>query len=138
MLPKARSLREQLSRCTGMVAEGRAEGPQRRYAPDAMSGYPRAGHSKAVVLGFAQHAFDRSTGGVVRRHHMYDQTFQRAFKRAVEALLQEVSDRGSLLSYSKALHFKTLLTGRISPRGIAIIKCWALTLCVVHASPQYL
>ncbi|RCI62061.1 integrase, partial [Pseudomonas aeruginosa] len=22
--------------------------------------------------------------GVVRRHHMYDQTFQRAFKRAVE------------------------------------------------------
>ena len=38
-----------------------------------------------MVLGFcAAHAFDRSTGGVVRRHHMYDQTFQRAFKRAVE------------------------------------------------------
>ncbi|HCK2822276.1 TPA: class 1 integron integrase IntI1, partial [Escherichia coli] len=34
---------------------------------------------------FAQHTHSTDPrSGVVRRHHMYDQTFQRAFKRAVE------------------------------------------------------
>ncbi|WP_407224829.1 integron integrase [Enterobacter hormaechei] len=71
--------------CTGMVAEGPAEGRSGVALPDALERkYPRAGHS-AVVLGFAQHTHSTDPrSGVVRRHHMYDQTFQRAFKRAVE------------------------------------------------------
>jgi len=32
----------------------------------------------------AEHSTDPRSG-VVRRHHLYDQTFQRAFKRAVQA-----------------------------------------------------
>ena len=70
--------------CTGMVAEDQVEG--RSVRPDALERkYPRAGAFLAVVLGFcAAHASTDPRSGVVRRHHMYDQTFQRAFKRAVE------------------------------------------------------
>jgi site-specific recombinase XerD len=39
-----------------------------------------------MVLGVpAGLAFDRSRAGVVRRHHLFEQMFQRAFKRAVRA-----------------------------------------------------
>ena len=46
--------------------------------------YPRAGLSWAWFWVFPQatHSVDPRSG-VVRRHHMYDQTFQRSFKRAV-------------------------------------------------------
>ena len=67
-----------------------AEGPKPRAAaalrfPTPLSGSIRAPGIPAVVLGFAQHTHSTDPrSGVVRRHHMYDQTFQRAFKRAVE------------------------------------------------------
>ncbi len=87
MLPEslAPSLREQLSRARAWWLKDRAEGRSGVALPDALERkYPRAGHS-AVVLGFAQHTHSTDPrSGVVRRHHMYDQTFQRAFKRAVE------------------------------------------------------
>ncbi len=88
MLPEslAPSLREQLSRARAWWLKDRAEGRSGVALPDALERkYPRAGHSRAVVLGFAQHTHSTDPrSGVVRRHHMYDQTFQRAFKRAVE------------------------------------------------------
>ena len=70
--------------CTGMVAEGPGRGRSGVALPDALERkYPR--RAFAVVLGFAQHTHSTDPrSGVVRRHHMYDQTFQRAFKRAVE------------------------------------------------------
>lgn len=48
--------------------------------------YPRAGHGWAWFWVFPQdhHSVDPRSG-VVRRHHLYDQTFQRAFKRALQA-----------------------------------------------------
>ncbi len=48
--------------------------------------YPRAGSSWSWFWVFPQatHSVDPRSG-VVRRHHMYDQTFQRAFKKAVAA-----------------------------------------------------
>jgi len=48
--------------------------------------YPRAGQSWAWFWVFPQdhHSTDPRTG-VIRRHHLYDQTFQRDFKRAVAA-----------------------------------------------------
>ena len=73
--------------CTGMVAEGPGRGPQRRcFFPTPFERkYPRAGHSWPWFWVFAQHTHSTDPrSGVVRRHHMYDQTFQRAFKRAVE------------------------------------------------------
>ncbi len=87
MLPEslAPSLREQLSRARAWWLKDQAEGRSGVALPDALERkYPRAGHS-AVVLVFAQHTHSTDPrSGVVRRHHMYDQTFQRAFKRAVE------------------------------------------------------
>lgn len=53
--------------------------------PDALERkYPRAGQSWAWFWVFpqAEHA-TCPRSGVVRRHHVFDQTFQRAFKRAV-------------------------------------------------------
>ena len=55
--------------------------------PDALERkYPRAGSSWQWFWVFPQstHSVDPRSG-VVRRHHMFDQTFQRAFKRAVES-----------------------------------------------------
>lgn len=65
------------------VAEGRA-GVEMPMALERK--YPRAGSSWAWFWVFPQatHSTD-PVSGVVRRHHLYDQTFQRAFKRAVEA-----------------------------------------------------
>lgn len=47
--------------------------------------YPRAGASWPWFWVFPQatHSTDPRSG-IVRRHHLYDQTFQRSFKRAVE------------------------------------------------------
>ena len=55
--------------------------------PDALDRkYPRAGQSWAWHWVFPQSslATDPRTG-IERRHHVYETTFQRAFKRAVEA-----------------------------------------------------
>jgi integrase len=57
------------------------------FMPDALERkYPRAGASWSWFWVFPQttHSVDPQSG-VVRRHHMYDQTFQRAFKKAVVA-----------------------------------------------------
>ena len=70
-----------------MVAEGPAEG----RSGVALPGTPLSGSIRAPGIPGRGSGFLRSTrirpirwSGVVRRHHMYDQTFQRAFKRAVE------------------------------------------------------
>ena len=70
--------------CTGMVAEGPGRGPQRRWFRRPLSEVSALGTSRRFWV-FAQHTHSTDPrSGVVRRHHMYDQTFQRAFKRAVE------------------------------------------------------
>lgn len=87
MLPQslASSLREQLSRARMYWEQDQAAGRGGVAMPDAVDRkYPRAGNSWSWFWVFPQdtHSVDPRTG-VVRRHHVYDQTFQRAFKRAV-------------------------------------------------------
>lgn len=55
--------------------------------PDALSRkYPRAGASWAWFWVFPQQRLSVDPlSGVIRRHHLYPETFQRAFKRAVLA-----------------------------------------------------
>ncbi len=55
--------------------------------PDALvRKYPRAGSSWAWFWVFPQdHHSTDPRSGLVRRHHMYDQAFQRAFKRAAKS-----------------------------------------------------
>lgn len=89
MLPKVLvpSLRQQLAEVREIwlsdVSAGQA-GVEMPYALDRK--YPRAGQSLAWFWVFPQdhHSVDPRSG-VVRRHHLYDQTFQRAFKRALTA-----------------------------------------------------
>lgn len=89
MLPQSLvpSLREQLSRAHTLWAKDQADGRGGVEMPDALERkYPRAGASWPWFWVFPQatHSLDPRTG-IVRRHHMFDQTFQRAFKRAVLA-----------------------------------------------------
>lgn len=78
-------LRRQLARARALWDADRLAGGGGVALPDALERkYPRAGSSWPWFWVFPQdrHSTDPRTGEV-RRHHMYDQTFQRAFKRAV-------------------------------------------------------
>lgn len=89
MLPQSltSALRAQIAQArltwAGDVEAGMA-GVEMPHALDRK--YPRMGSSWPWFWLFPQghHSTDPHSG-VVRRHHLYDQTFQRAFKRAVEA-----------------------------------------------------
>ena len=87
MLPESliRPLREQLARARVLWADDCRCGRAGVEMPDALARkYPRAGASWAWFWVFPQADVSVDPrSGVVRRHHMYDQTFQRAFKRAV-------------------------------------------------------
>ena len=73
MLPEglAPSLREQLSRARAWWLKDQAEAAAALRFPTPLSGSIRAPGIPGRGSGFcAAHAFDRSTGGVVRRHHI--------------------------------------------------------------------
>ena len=62
MLPELGTQPARAAACTGMVAEGQAEGRSGVALPDALERkYPRAGHSGRGSGFCAAHAFDRST-----------------------------------------------------------------------------
>jgi len=78
-------LRAQLERSHLLWAADQAAGRGGVELPSALERkYPRAGSSWPWFCVFPQstHSTDPQSG-VVRRHHVYDQTFQRAFKRSV-------------------------------------------------------
>jgi integron integrase len=89
MLPQVlvQPLREQLGRVRQVwAADGEAgcAGVELPYALERK--YPRAGASWGWFWLFPQdHHSTDPRSRVVRRHHLYDETFQRAFKRAVHA-----------------------------------------------------
>lgn len=89
MLPQTLepALREQLAKAHVLWSADQAAGKGGVYMPEALDRkYPRAGASWIWFWVFPQdhHATDPQSG-IVRRHHLYDQTFQRDFKRAVQA-----------------------------------------------------
>lgn len=89
MLPQslAQGLRWQLNAARSIWMQDQEAGRGGVFMPDALERkYPRAGASWVWFWVFPQadHSTDPQSG-VVRRHHLYDQTFQRAFKRATAA-----------------------------------------------------
>ena len=87
MLPQrlVSALREQLARARLIWAADQEAGRGGVEMPDALERkYPRAGSSWNWFWVFPQDTLSTDPrSGVVRRHHTYDQTFQRAFKRAL-------------------------------------------------------
>lgn len=87
MLPRSliTGLRVQLARARALWAADVANGLPGVALPDALARkYPRAGESWPWFWVFPQVAPSKDPrSGVIRRHHLYEQTFQRAFKRAV-------------------------------------------------------
>ncbi len=89
MLPQTLvpALREQLARAHVLWSADQASGRGGVFMPEALDKRcPRAGASWIWFWVFPQdhHATDPASGRI-RRHHLYDQTFQRDFKRAVLA-----------------------------------------------------
>jgi integron integrase len=89
MLPQSLmpALQAQLEQTRLLWAEDRRLGRAGVYLPDALvRKYPRAAESWSWFWVFAQDApAVDPRSGLVRRHHLFDQTFQRAFKKAVQA-----------------------------------------------------
>lgn len=89
MLPQALvpGLRAQLAHARAVYAADRAAGRAGVEIPDGLaSKYPRASESWQWHWVFPQATPSVDPrSGLERRHHLYDQTFQRAFKRAVTA-----------------------------------------------------
>jgi integron integrase len=89
MLPESvvADLRQQLAAAHGQWqqdAQGGTPGVQLPHALERK--YPRAGHSWAWFWVFPQATLSTDPrSGVVRRHHLFVESFQRAFKRAVAA-----------------------------------------------------
>ncbi|MCV2439855.1 integron integrase [Paucibacter sp. DJ2R-2] len=89
MLPQslAQGLRWQLNAARSIWMQNQEAGRGGVFMPDALERkYPRAGASWVWFWVFPQadHSTDPQSG-LVRRHHLYDQTFQRVFKRATAA-----------------------------------------------------
>jgi len=89
MLPDslAPDLRVQLARSRLLWEKDRAAGRAGVELPDALARkYPRAAESWTWHWVFPQASLSVDPrSGIERRHHLFDQTFQRAFRRAVRA-----------------------------------------------------
>jgi integron integrase len=125
MLPQSltASLRKQLTQARQVRAadvEAGAAGVEMPHALDRK--YPRMGASWPWFWVFPQdHHSTDPRSGLVRRHHLYDQTFQRAFRRAVqEAGIPKPATPHTLRTALPLTCCKTAMT------SARFRNCWAI------------
>ena len=98
MLPQSLvpALRDQLGQARAIWASDVEAGTAGVTMPHALDRkYPRMGSSWPWFWVFPQdHHSTVPASGVVRRHHLYDQTFRRAFKREIRSPLDALDQEG--------------------------------------------
>ena len=108
MLPQSLlpAIKDQFAQSHALWAQDRAmhlPGVEMPHALDAK--YPKAGQTWSWHWVFAQATVSTDLrSNIVRRHHAYDQTFQRAFKQAVQAALIVKPATPHTLRHSFATH----------------------------------
>ena len=100
------ALKDQFTQSRALWAQDRAQGLPGVETPHALDAkYPKAGQTWAWHWVFAQATVSTDPRSkTVRRHHAYDQTFQRAFKQAVLAALIVRPATPHTLRHSFATH----------------------------------
>ena len=99
-------LREQMGRARALYEQDRAQGRAGVMLPYALERkYPKAGTQLGWFWVFpSDHESTDPRSGVMRRHHVYPQTIQRAVKRAVQAAKLTKSASTHTLRHSFATH----------------------------------
>jgi integron integrase len=127
MLPATlmQALRDQMQRARALWSADAQSGYAGEAMPDALERkYPQARGSWGWFWVFAQADLSVDPrSGVLRRHHLYDQTFQRAFKRAFKRAVQRAGIERPATPHTRGVRSPTTCCRRATTSA-PCRRCW--------------